>query len=140
MVVRGALNFGLKSFIRAMYSNGLIETSWGDSKVDGLGAMTGAWRCDEQATENECVLMDTDLMREIADYNEVDCRVMQQIHVVGLAELRCRQILREVEAEHADQARRPEKDREHAADLSLSETKRNFLHRQCPQLGANLRR
>ena len=72
-MVRGTLNFGLKSFARAMHSNGLIETSSGDTKVDGLGAMTGAWWCDEEAAELGCVVMDIGLMREIAAYNEVDC-------------------------------------------------------------------
>ena len=79
VVVRGALNFALKSFARAMHSNGLISTSWGDTKVDGLGAMTGAWWCDEEAAENGCGLMDIGLMREVAAYNEVDCKVMHEI-------------------------------------------------------------
>ena len=79
VVVRGALNFGLKSFARALHSHGLIETSWGDTKVDGLGAMTGAWWCEKEAARQGCTLSDIDLMREIARYNEVDCKVMQEI-------------------------------------------------------------
>jgi predicted RecB family nuclease len=79
VVVRGALSFGLKSFARALHSHGLIETSWGDTKVDGLGAMTGAWWCDEEASNRGVPLMDTDLMQEIARYNEVDCKVMMEI-------------------------------------------------------------
>ena len=79
VVVRGALNFGLKSYARAMHANGLIEISWGDTKVDGLGAMTGAWWCDEEASRAGLTLMDIELMREIAAYNEVDCKVMQEI-------------------------------------------------------------
>ena len=46
VVVCGALNFGLKAFAKAMHSHALIQTSWGNTKVDGLGAMTGAWWCD----------------------------------------------------------------------------------------------
>ena len=79
VVVRGALNFGLKSFARAMHSHGLIQTSWGDTKVDGLGAMTGAWWCDDEAARRDCTLSEVDLMQEIARYNEVDCKVMQEI-------------------------------------------------------------
>lgn len=79
VVVRGALNFGLKSVARAMHANGLIATSWGDSKVDGLGAMTGAWWCDQEAASRGIRLKDTDLMREIEAYNEVDCKVLQEI-------------------------------------------------------------
>ena len=79
VVVRGALSFGLKAFARAMYDCGLIETSWGDSKVDGLGAMTGAWWCDTEAEVNGGKLTDIDLMQDIAAYNEVDCKVMMEI-------------------------------------------------------------
>ena len=79
VVVRGALNFGLKAFARAMHSNGLIETSWGDTKVDGLGAMTGAWWCDEEADNRGVPMLDIDLMQEIARYNEVDCKVMMEL-------------------------------------------------------------
>ena len=77
--MRGALNFGLKAFARAMHSHGLIETSWGNTKVDGLGAMTGAWRCDNEARVRSTRLMDIGLMQEIAAYNEVDCRVMMEV-------------------------------------------------------------
>ncbi len=79
VVVRGALNFGLKSFARALHSHGLIQTSWGDTKVDGLGAMTGAWWCDEEAKEKGVKLIETELMREVRRYNEVDCKVMMEI-------------------------------------------------------------
>ena len=79
VVVRGALNFGLKSFARAMHSHRLIATSWGDSAVDGLGALVGAWSCQEEATVRGVGLTSIDLMREITDYNEVDCRVMMEI-------------------------------------------------------------
>lgn len=79
VVVRGSLNFGLKSFARALHSQGLIETSWGESKVDGLGAMTGAWWCHKEARESDRRLIDTTLMQEIARYNEVDCKVMMEI-------------------------------------------------------------
>ena len=41
VVVRGALGFGLKAVANAMHARGLIETSWADSPVDGLGAMGG---------------------------------------------------------------------------------------------------
>ena len=79
VVVRVAFSFGLKSFPRAMYSHGLIQTSWGDTKVDGLGAMTGAWWCDDEAQKRGIKLIATGLMQEIAAYNEVDCKVMMEI-------------------------------------------------------------
>ena len=44
-----------------------------------MGAMVGAWRCDDEAAERGVRLIDTSLMEEIAAYNEVDCKVMQEI-------------------------------------------------------------
>lgn len=79
VVVRGALGFGLKAVANAMHSHGLIETNWADSPVDGLGAMVGAWRCDEEAREKGVPMTKLPLMDEIACYNEVDCKVMMEI-------------------------------------------------------------
>ena len=41
--------------------------------------MTGAWWCDKEAAENGSGLIDVGLMREIAAYNKVDWKVMQEI-------------------------------------------------------------
>ncbi len=80
VVVKGSLSFGLKPIAKAMYSHGLIATSWGDSQVDGLGAMVGAWSCDAEVQERGLSsITDTDLMVEITEYNEVDCRVMWEV-------------------------------------------------------------
>ena len=74
MVVRGALGFGLKAIANALHSLGLIETDWADSPVDGLGAMVGAWRCDEEAKKKGVPMTDLPLIKEIGRYNEVDCK------------------------------------------------------------------
>ncbi len=79
VVVRGALKFGLKPVANAMSSHGLIQTHWADSQIDGLGAMVGAWRCAEQAQERSIPLIQLPLMQEIAEYNEIDCKVMMEI-------------------------------------------------------------
>jgi hypothetical protein len=79
VVVRGALGFGLKAVAKAMHSHGLIETDWEDNQVDGLGAMVGAWRCDAEAHKKGVPMGDLELMRQIARYNEVDCKVMMEI-------------------------------------------------------------
>ena len=62
-----------------MHSHGLIETDWEDNQVDGLGAMVGAWRCDAEAHKKGVPMGDLELMRQIARYNEVDCKVMMEI-------------------------------------------------------------
>ena len=79
VVVRGALRFGLKAVANAMYSHNIIEANWADSPVDGLGAMVGAWRCDEEAEKQGVPMTELPLMHEIVRYNEVDCKVMMEI-------------------------------------------------------------
>ena len=79
VVIRGALGFGLKAVANAMHTQGLIETSWVDSPVDGLGAMVGAWRCDLAARNQGISMSELPLMKEIARYNEIDCKVMMEI-------------------------------------------------------------
>ena len=79
VAVRGALGFGLKAVANAFHSLGLIKTDWADSPIDGLGAMVGAWRCDEEAKEQAVPMGQLPLMNEIAHYNEVDCKVMMEI-------------------------------------------------------------
>ena len=77
--VRGALGFGLKAVANALHSHGLIETDWADSPIDGLGAMAGAWRCDEEAREQGVPMSQLPLMNEVVRYNEVECKVMMEI-------------------------------------------------------------
>ena len=80
IVVRGALGFGLKAVANTMHSHGLIATNWGaDSSVDGLGAMVGAWRCDQEAGKQCVPMAQLPLMDKISGYNEVDCKVMMEI-------------------------------------------------------------
>ncbi len=42
--------------------------------------MVGAWWCQNQIDEGRASrLIDLDLMQQIRDYNEVDCKVMMEI-------------------------------------------------------------
>ena len=80
VTVKGALDFGLKSIARAMRRHGLIETEWDDGNpVDGLGAMVGAWRCDDDARRLGVKMSELSLMKDIAHYNEVDCKAIMEI-------------------------------------------------------------
>ena len=80
VVVKGAHGFGLKAITNAMHEQGLVETRWQTGPTDGLGAMVGAWWCQNEMNEGRAKrLMDLDLMREIRDYNGVDCEAMMQI-------------------------------------------------------------
>jgi hypothetical protein len=44
-----------------------------------MGAMVAAWRVDEAVAASGGKLLDDPLMREVADYNRVDCQVMAEI-------------------------------------------------------------
>lgn len=76
VVVRGSLNFSVKSIGTAMYKLGLIETTWDKSGVaDGLNAMVYAYEESKKNTN----FRSSDIVRDIADYNEVDCKVVGEI-------------------------------------------------------------
>ncbi|MEP6695222.1 MAG: hypothetical protein ABJB39_11325, partial [Chloroflexota bacterium] len=76
LVVRGAFSFSLKPIARSLHALGHIQTQWGDGLADGAGAMAGAWSAAVEAKRKGVNLDATDVMGEIARYNEVDCRVM----------------------------------------------------------------
>ena len=79
VVVRGAFSSSLKSIARAMRANGMIATDWGDGLADGAGAMAGAWNAAVEAKRRGVMLGDTEAMKEVGSYNQVDCRVMAEI-------------------------------------------------------------
>jgi hypothetical protein len=79
VVVRGAHGFGLKAITKALNKLNLIDIDWPDGTTDGLGAMAGAWWCDEQAELQGNSLTDYELMEDIRAYNEIDCKAMHEI-------------------------------------------------------------
>jgi hypothetical protein len=78
VVVRGAMAFGLKAVAKALYQHKLVETVWSDGPTDGLGAMVGAWWCEDEGRRLGKRLGELPLMQEIGRYNEVDCRAMME--------------------------------------------------------------
>ena len=80
VVVRGAHGFGLKAMTNAMHRAGLVATQWTDGPADGLGAMVAAWSCQKELQQGATGrLEDLDLMQQVRDYNETDCRAMREI-------------------------------------------------------------
>jgi hypothetical protein len=84
IVVKGALNFSLKTIAKALKSHNLIESSWDQYSpcANGLSAMILANKLYESPAyrnENEDITLDT-TMKEIMNYNEIDCKVMYEIH------------------------------------------------------------
>lgn len=76
--VKGALSYSLKEIARAMYKNNLIKTIWKTSNVcsDGRTSMVLANQCYQN---NKVVTKDLPIMKDIIDYNEIDCKCMWEI-------------------------------------------------------------
>ena len=79
VAIRGAFTFGLKEIAKAFHSHKLIETSWEESSLDGLGAMVGAILSAKNLENSNQPLIEMPLMREISNYNEIYCKVMMEI-------------------------------------------------------------
>lgn len=83
VVVKGALNFSLKSIAKALYNHNMIKSSWDSSSPcsNGLAAMILANEIYEKVNKNTIDnITDDPVMREIVKYNEIDCKVMWEIH------------------------------------------------------------
>ena len=77
IIIKGALNFSLKTIGKAMYNLKLITTIWPDNNkiMDGLSAMHSA--CNIYKTSND---VDNDSkMKDIIIYNHIDCKIMWDI-------------------------------------------------------------
>lgn len=79
VAVKGAGGFGLKAVAKALHAHGRVATAWGDGPADGLGAMVGAWQCDQVAREGGSPMPAQPLMQQIGAYNETDCRAMYEV-------------------------------------------------------------
>lgn len=81
IVVKGALNFRLKSIGKAMHKLGYIETTWENNGVnDGLQAMMSAIKLYKQKLNDESYDVTQDkTMLNIIKYNENDCKIMWEI-------------------------------------------------------------
>lgn len=84
ITLKGVFNYGLKNIAKMMYKNNMITTSWEDSEMDGLGAMVATWNCNnmilQESEQKSSKLTDFDEMKEIAKYNEIDCKVLWDIN------------------------------------------------------------
>jgi hypothetical protein len=75
IVIKGALNFSLKSIASAFYKNKLIKSCWETSSCNnGLQAMFLAYNL----YKNKDTVNEND-MKDIIKYNVIDCKVMWEI-------------------------------------------------------------
>ncbi len=77
IVVKGALCFKLKDIAKAMYSHGLISTSWGSSEIsDGLNALMYGMKYYKSPIKTD---EEIKIMEHITEYNKIDCKVLWEI-------------------------------------------------------------
>ncbi len=75
IVVKGALNFSLKTIASSMYKHNMITTTWDNKCTNGLQAMMLAY--DIYNSSNN--VKDNEIMKNISKYNKIDCKVMWDI-------------------------------------------------------------
>jgi hypothetical protein len=80
IVIKGCLNFKLKSIAKAMYDHGFISSIWEDSKVlDGQSAMIHTINADQVALKKRVKLKTLPDVKAMLHYNEMDVKVLQEI-------------------------------------------------------------
>jgi len=81
IVPKGALSFGLKEIARAMYNNRLIESYWNVQNPcnNGLESMVIFKHIRDQAQREGKDIRQVPLLKDIIDYNELDCKVMWEM-------------------------------------------------------------
>ena len=83
IVIKGALNYSLKTISKALYNNHMITTIWPTDSIcyDGLNAMILALNLYNTIDNNDSII-DNDIMKEIINYNMIDCKTMYEILLV----------------------------------------------------------
>ena len=80
IVIKGALNYSLKSIAKALFESSLIKTIWDTSSscANGLNAMLLAFQVYNNKDSNPRKDI---TMQEIKKYNEIDCKCLWEIIV-----------------------------------------------------------
>ena len=76
VVVKGSLNFGLKTILKSMNQNGLINLQWEEGCSNGMEAMAEAVKIYRQSLETGEDVLSHEKMNTIIKYNEVDCKAV----------------------------------------------------------------
>lgn len=80
ILVKGVLNFSLKSIGKGLHSHGLIDLTWDSGDCEsGLDAMVKAGECYRKAKSRGSNVLADDTMQKIIKYNEVDCKMIYEI-------------------------------------------------------------
>lgn len=82
-IVKGSLDFSLKSMVHALSNNGIIDISYSESDIgNGSQAMISCFLCDDMAMKQSIPMRELDLMKGIVEYNKIDCIVLKKIRDV----------------------------------------------------------
>lgn len=81
ILIRGCLNFGLKSVAKNLHAHGKIKTIWDVDNpcTDGMSAMVEACRVWKVSSETGSMFSENPVIKDIIQYNEVDVKVLQEI-------------------------------------------------------------
>lgn len=81
ITVKGALNYSLKTIAKALNKNKLIKSTWNENSIcsNGLNAMILANNIYNSLQSN---IINNPIMKEIIHYNEIDCKVLWDIHTL----------------------------------------------------------
>jgi len=79
--IKGCLDYSLKSVAKIFHKYGYIKTIWDgkSSCADGADVAVGAYKIDKEVQQNGTLFTDHPLTEEIIKYNEIDCKVLQEI-------------------------------------------------------------
>jgi len=79
ITIKGALNYSLKTIAKALKKHKLIDSTWDTTSVcsNGLNAMILANNLYDSSSNN---IINDPIMKEIIYYNEIDCKVLWEIH------------------------------------------------------------
>lgn len=82
IVIKGCIGYGLKEVAGVMKRHGMISATWDDqsSCVDGTSAMVIAYFAYQDSKLRGSRGSDMPQLKEIEKYNEVDCKVLCEIH------------------------------------------------------------
>ena len=78
IIVQGIFKFGLKSVGKALYRNGLIETTWDDENENGLDSMVHFKKLCRN-NKKDIPLKRYLEINKIINYNLKDCQVLYEI-------------------------------------------------------------